>query len=722
MGCSTGALAAAASPEPANKPANTRGTTKPPAADAQRVVQAAALAPLTVYPPVGLPGLHEVVDGRARGLYIELIGAVSRASGIPMTVRSAPWPQPLEALNSGAGDVMGPVMGSPSTFREFAHSQPIMRVEWTRYVRRGEARGRAGISFQGVRFAVLDDSYGTRWLKREHPSALLVEAPTIREGLLAVVQGKADAFLGLKLPSRHLLQQAELAGLEEVGTELTAPMSLAFAPSAAQHIPAINAAIDRLAAQGRFEDLLQEWTPPAPATDDEVRREQFTIALAVMAMLLLGASLSLLANNRRLRRARAAAEEARRAKGQFLAVISHEIRTPINGLVNLIDLLQRTPTTHEQSELLSKAAHANRALLSLVNQVLDFSKIEADRMELHPRPMRMQELMETVQAVLSAQTRNPAVALVFDPLPPLPAVQADAQRLAQVLTNLGGNALKFTERGEVRLSVTELDSQMHGVPDHMLRLRLQVSDTGVGISPDQIPRLFQPFVQLQQGWDRPHQGTGLGLSTSAELVRQMGSELKVDSVPGQRTNFWFELVLPRATMEAVAPLAAVAPMASGSFGASEVPASAAPGPAPVPATEAQGLAAVRPIRHVMVVDDNPLNLMVTRKILEQEGRTVVEARSAEEALVTVGDAGAVRPDLVLMDLQMPQVDGIEATRRLRALWGRNPPPVLAVTGAVTEEAQAAALEAGMAGFLAKPFDRRTLMARIAELEQGRAAV
>ena len=654
--------------------------------------QAAGDGRVVFYPPMGLPGVHTLVDGQPVGLYPELLQALAEAARLKHEIRSAPWPEPLQAVRSGKGDVLGPVMGQPSSFNDLVHTTPLMRVEWARYVRSGESRTSNGIVFQGVRIAVLADSFGTRWLAREHPSAIQIPVESISEGLEALIHRQADALLALKMPARHLIMGGLQGKVEEVGTELTAPMTLALAPSSAGHLPALNAAIGQLTASGEIERLRNRWMPSAPQLASEIAQDRMTVMLAVLVGVLLLLSGVLWSSNRRLSLARTQADAARRAKGNFLAVMSHEIRTPINGLVNLIDLLQRSGVSREQAELLRKAEHANRSLLTLVNQVLDYSKIEADRMEIRPHPMDLGDLLEQVRAVLAAQTRSAEVELECQWPEELPRIVADAQRLSQVLINLGGNALKFTRRGSVTVLIREL--QEEGPPTGHCRLRFEVRDTGPGIAPGQMQQLFKPFVQLQTGWDRPHQGTGLGLSTSAQLVRQMGSELQVQSEPGVQTRFWFDLsvpVAPHQTLEVLAPAAEQAELLleGRAFG---------------------------PIRCVLVVDDNPLNLLVTRKILEQEGRRVLQAGSALEALDMVTDTDAPRPDLVLMDLQMPQIDGIETTRRLRERLGSAMPPVLAVSGAVTDEARHAALQVGMVGFMPKPFNRATLVSTLAALE------
>lgn len=668
-----------------------------PAADARSPTQrATAPAPdsgrparLVVFVPTDLPGLHATEQGRAQGFYLDLLEALGRQAGLELELRSQAWPGPLEAVREGRGQVLGPIMGQPSAFTDLVHTEPLMRADWARYVRRGDSRTTRGVGYEGVRFATLS-GVASRWLTRDYPQAQQVPVETIEEGLQAVMEGRADALLALKLPTRRVIARVKAIAVEEVGTELTAPMTLALAPAARAHVDALNTAIGALLASGETERLFKRWLEPAPLSAAEEVQERLLWALSGLVMVLLVLSLALWRANERLRRARQQAEQARQAKSNFLAVMSHEIRTPINGLVNLIDLLQRTRTTPEQADLLRQAELSNRSLLGLVNQVLDYSKIEASHLEFERHAVSLETVLKRVDAVLSAQPRAEGVTLVIEPLSAdLPALWTDPERLVQVLVNLGGNALKFTTQGRVRVAVTALQGPTmseSSVPGPRIALRFEVQDTGPGIPEPEIDRLFQPFVQLKGGLDRPHGGTGLGLSTSQEIVRRMGSTIRVHSTPGVLTRFWFDLELQRAQEM---PEAAVVAGGTG-----------------------VGDGAGAGFR-VMLVDDNPLNLLVTRKILEQEGCLVLQAGSAQQAMAILDEPDRPMPQLILMDLHMPEVDGIEAVARLRARWGWGLPPVLAVTGAVTEDAQAAAREAGMAGFVPKPFERATLLAAIA---------
>lgn len=321
---------------------------------------------------------------------------------------------------------------------------------------------------------------------------------------------------------------------------------------------------------------------------------------------------------------------------------------------------------------------SSQTLLHLVNDVLDFSKIQSSELPLRPVPTDLRQVFDQVQAVLGAQIRSDAVGLTVMPPPGgMPTVEVDALRLQQILTNLGTNALKFTREGSVSVRVEQLEIPQ-GEQDPV-RLRFEVRDTGPGIPASEQHLLFQPYVQLSTA--AAQRGTGLGLLTCAALVRRMGSTLEVDSEPGVGSRFWFDLNLPRAGCVVEAPSEAV--------GA---------------AYTTEGVRG-----KVLVVDDNPLNLLVTRKMLQQEGYEVIQSVGVRDALRLLTEEGQSAPDLVLMDLQMPDIDGIQGAMLLREQMGSSAPPVVAISGAVTEALQQAARDAGMVGFIPKPFERAGLL-------------
>ena len=354
----------------------------------------------------------------------------------------------------------------------------------------------------------------------------------------------------------------------------------------------------------------------------------------------------------------AAAESASRAKAVFLAMMSHEIRTPMNGMLGVADLLRTMSPNQEQKKLLD---------------ILDFSKIEAERLELRPAPFEIRSLLDELQMLLSAQARTRHVAFIIDADPRVPAsFNGDRQRLSQILLNLGTNALKFTDRGEVRLVVRLLEQ------DHdKARVEFSMRDTGIGMSPDALGRLFTSFTQEEEA--RHRGGTGLGLVITKKLVNLMGGDVRVTSVVGKGSSFTFNLELPVAEVAATAISMRLRKLESLS---------------------------------ILVAEDNAVNQTIIEAMLRQLGhrvRTVSTGRAALEMLVR-------EPfDLVLMDCNMPELDGMEATRQLRA--GMAGPasvkvPVIALTANAMDGDRELCLAAGMDEFLTKPVTIAALRAAI----------
>jgi len=367
--------------------------------------------------------------------------------------------------------------------------------------------------------------------------------------------------------------------------------------------------------------------------------------------------------------ARAAAEAASRAKSQFLANMSHEIRTPINGIVGMAELLASSRLDNRQRRYIEALHRSADNLMEIINDVLDLSKIEAGRLELAPTDFDVRAHVADAVELLRVRAAEKGIALelhLADAVPPV--VRADPIRLRQVITNLAGNAIKFTERGSVRVSVA-LDHSADG-----LALRFEVTDTGIGLTADQSGRVFEAFTQGDVSHTRKYGGTGLGLAISRQLVELMGGKIGVESIPGRGSTFWFTAKVERA---------------------SETDAADAAG-APGSLTPLSG--------HVLLVEDNELNRVVARGMLEALGLTVSVARDGLEAVQAVSLRGY---DVVLMDCQMPELDGFAATRRIRsrelASGGAARATIIALTANAVAGDRDRCIAAGMDEYLAKPF-------------------
>jgi signal transduction histidine kinase/ActR/RegA family two-component response regulator len=412
-------------------------------------------------------------------------------------------------------------------------------------------------------------------------------------------------------------------------------------------------------------------------------RERLLVGSVLVVSVLLLAWWNVAGLFRRVKASEEAASAAMRVKSAFLATMSHEIRTPMNGVLGMVHLLRDTPLSQQQREYVDAIATSGEALLTILDDVLDLSKIEAGKLRIDLQPMELRRLVADIVLLNSAVARSKGLTLRLSFDPRVPAwVLGDPVRLRQVLQNLVGNALKFTPRGLVELAVEV--AEMERAQPGSVAVLFAVRDTGIGVAPADQSRLFEDFSQADSSISRKFGGTGLGLAICKRLVTAMGGRIGVESELGSGSSFFFVLHL-----QGVEPPHRTTPEACDT-----------------------GKSGHHPLR-VLVAEDGEINRRVVRALLQKEGHTVLEAENGREAIRRLL---AEDVDVILMDIQMPEMDGLEAARRIRALGDvKANVPIIALTANALPEEHVEFEAAGMNAYITKPFQPAQLYRALAQL-------
>lgn len=523
--------------------------------------------------------------------------------------------------------------------------------------------------------------------------ALLQDNPSIS------LMAQRPEYLALRPALAKLVQQSESV----MASQPPDPAALAALVTSFNEVgPAFQAL--SLAADSEVSHLLERQYDTTLSQNEQI--VGLTLAQLV---LLLGAAMALFvrhsrqekerlaleAMSRDLSEARVRAEEANRGKSMFLANMSHELRTPFNGLMGMLGVLEDTPLDTAQAAYLSTAQTSARHLLTLLNDILDISALEAGKIAIQPKAVSLPWLLRDIGALMQPLATGKGLVFSLElPSQALPWVLADDTRLRQILFNLINNAVKFTDRGEVRVTVREGARSATAI-----ELTMEVADTGIGMDEHDMQRLFQRFQRSQSNIARQFAGTGLGLEISQSLARLMGGNITVSSRLGSGTTFSLKLQL----------VVCEAPVHDAPPPPASPPAMAPPQPAspdnaaPRLLSDPDGASA-----RVLLVEDNPINRMVAMMLLQRMGCQVADCENGQQALDKVQQQSF---DLVLMDINMPVMDGLTATRAIRALSGAPAKlPIVVLTADVMNEAEAQARSAGAQGFLSKPVQLAQLQA------------
>ena len=397
-----------------------------------------------------------------------------------------------------------------------------------------------------------------------------------------------------------------------------------------------------------------------------------------------------------LKAAKEAADLSSKIKSEFVANMSHEIRTPMNAIIGLLELLRYTPLDEEQLRYVNKSGRAAQSLLHILNDILDFSKVEAGKLEMDPHPFRLMDLKENLTTVLTSTIDNKDLELEIEIDPQLPSfITLDSYRLQQIVINLAGNAIKFTAQGKVKVLFS------YGRENQSDMLLIEVSDTGIGISQDKQKIIFEAFRQAETSTVREYGGTGLGLFITTSLVAMMEGELSLSSQVGVGTTFKVRVPFYDANdHQASVPALQKTDESMGGNVSSSID-------VPLNGDKTQRLNSVK----ILLVEDNAVNQLVAKKILELEGAEIHLAENGQEAVDSVRSHGKTY-DVVLMDIQMPVLDGYEATKMIRQLDESSDIPIIAMTANAMTSDQQDAIDAGMDDYVSKPFNTDVLIETI----------
>ncbi|MBF0423831.1 MAG: ABC transporter substrate-binding protein, partial [Magnetococcales bacterium] len=633
-------------------------------------------------------------QGEYTGIVADFITLVAERVGIPFTLfPTRTWQASIEAVKKGDCDLLT-ATGITEERKKFLNfSIPYFSFPMVIAVSEEQAFI-ADMNDVGVRTVGLVRGYAHEELIREkYPQLNIRLVDNVVDGLEHVLNGKVFGFADTPATISYAIHQNQFSGLK-IGGKLDIPVrfSLASAKNAPPELAAILNKVVISFSEQEKKKLLDKWFSirNEPSINYALVYKILAAILGLLAWVLFWNRKltrfndSLKKANREVMVARNAAEEANQAKSIFLATMSHEIRTPLNAILGMGEILAETTLTASQSRCVTTLNKSGEALLSLINDILDLSKIEAGQVVLESMTFDLRDFLAATLELFSFSALDKGILLTSEIDKEVPRiVEGDTTRLRQVLLNLIGNAIKFTERGEVILRVAPGDDP---------KVSFAVIDSGKGIPQERQQDIFQPFTQADSSITRKHGGTGLGLTISQRLVVLMGGEIGLTSVVGHGSTFLFSIPLPRASDEMI-------PHQS-------------PGRHYPPEEVLADRGTSNSLLTILLAEDTEENRLVVQTYLQNPSCMVLEAENGREAVRLFQSTPC---DLVLMDIQMPEMDGYEATRQIRA-WeiskGLPPTPIIALTAHAMNEESEKIFAAGCNLHLTKPIRKIKLLAAI----------
>lgn len=616
----------------------------------------------------------------AVGFSVEVINEAARRRGIRLTWVNVPQ-GPYFGINNGVVDVWPLLLTRRSSVSPEHFTKPWLQNQyaaiWLGRPGSGEPAGR------GILVSHLAAPQATRMVRERYPEASYLPLKTREMALQALCRGTVQVtFMELRLLESFLMNRpagCETAPLRvRVLSDESNPMALASTRKFAPVADELREGIEELIQEGRIYSYMDRWfvftsieARSLVAVEDARRRNWMMGGVIAGLALFLAVLLRLL---RRVRAERKAAERANAAKSEFLANVSHEVRTPMNGVIGMTEILLETPLDEQQREFACTIRESALSQLAILNDILDLAKVESGKLTLESIPFSPRRVLEQVGSMFgqAAGSKGLEFRLVVDRSLP-EQVRGDPLRLRQILANLAGNAVKFTAAGYVEVGGRATKE------GGTARLEFWVRDSGAGISVEAQARIFEKFTQGDSSTTRRFGGTGLGLSICRDLTRLMNGRLGVESAPGKGSHFRLRVALPLESGEEAEP-----------------------------AAEETTMEAARPpcATRILVVEDNAINRRVAGEMLTRLGYQVEYAFNGSEALDRCGET---QFDLILMDCHMPVMDGYEATRRIRAMDSMTRyVPIVALTAGATASDRQRALASGMDDYLPKPVRREEL--------------